>query len=85
MPTNDDGGSGETIGLWVVVPVAIHEAAEAFAKCYAEEGAEEICAAVLHDLAELRAGRRAQRLRWVWGWVIGVGGPRGGGAGTEGA
>ena len=89
MPHAHDGGNAggapATITLWVVVPVTIHEAAEGFAKCYADEGGEEVCAAVLHDLAALRAGRRGLRLSWLLGWLVCEGWPRDGAAGTEGA
>ena len=85
MPRDDGRGK---ITLWVEVPVSAHEAAEAFAKCYADEGAEELCAALLLDLAALRAGRRALRLSWVLGWLVCEGWPRvavgAGAAGKEG-
>ena len=81
---HDGGNRAETIGLWVVVPVPVHAAAEAFAKCYAEEGAEELCAAVLHDLAALRAGRRGLRLSWLLGWLVCAGWPREPFAGDDG-
>ena len=81
-----DDGRG-TITGWVVLPLATHEAAEGFAKCYADEGAEEICAALLRDLAALRAGRRGLRLSWLLGWLVCEGWPRAedGAAGKEGA
>ena len=70
MPTNDDGGSGpELITLWVVVPVAVHEAAEHFASAYAKGGAEEICAAVLHGLAEADAGLLTLDANLLGRWV----------------
>ena len=53
---HDGENRPKTITLWVVVTVEIHEAAERLASAYAEEGAEEVCAAVLHGLAEADAG-----------------------------
>ncbi len=64
----------------------MHEAAEAFAKTYADEGLEELLAALALDLAALRAGRRGLRLSWVLGWLVCEGWPRGdAAAGKEGA
>ncbi len=67
MP-HDDGR--ETITLWVEMPAAEHPGAEAFAKVYAEEGLEEILAALALDLAALRAGTRGLRVSWVLGWLV---------------
>ena len=64
--------------MWVVLPATMHEAAEALAKCYADEGAEEVLTAFALDLAALRAGRRGLRLSWVLGWLVCTGWPRGG-------
>jgi hypothetical protein len=72
---HDDGR--ETITLWVEMPAAAHPAAEALAKTYAEEGAEEVLAALALDLAALRAGRRGLRLSWVLGWLVCEPWPRG--------
>jgi hypothetical protein len=70
MSDAHDGGNGpETIALWVVVPVAVHAAAERLASAYAEEGAEEVCAAVLHGLAEAEAGLRTLDERLLGGWI----------------
>ena len=66
----------ETITLWAEVPATAHAAAEALAKCYADEGAEEVLAALALDLAALRAGRRGLRLSWVLGWLVCEGWPR---------
>ena len=89
MPTNDDGGNRpKTITLWVVVTVEIHEAAERLAKAYAEGGAEEVCAAVLHGLAEAEAGAGTLDARLLGGWLCAHPWPRvalGDGAGKEGA
>ncbi len=76
MPRDDGRG---TVTVWVVLPAAAHEAAEAFAKAYADEGLEEIFAALALDLVALRSGRRALRLSWVQGWLVCEGWPRDGG------
>ena len=81
--SHDDGRG--TITVWVVLPAAAHAAAEAFAKAYADEGLEEILAALALDLVALRAGRRALRLSWAQGWLVCEGWPRGGAAGKGGA
>lgn len=79
MATHDDGENRpETITLWVVVPVAVHEAAERLASAYAEEGAEEVCAAVLHGLAEAEAGLPTLDARLLGGWISCHPWPRGG-------
>jgi hypothetical protein len=70
MATHDDGKNRpELITLWVVVPVAVHAAAERLAIAYAEEGAEEVCAAVLHGLAEAEAGAQTLDARLLGGWL----------------
>ena len=81
-----DGGNGPgTITLWIVVPVAVHAAAERLASAYAEEGAEEVCAAVMHGLAEAEAGLHTLDARLLGGWISCHPWPRGGAAGKEGA
>jgi hypothetical protein len=77
---HDDGR--ELITLWV----AVHVAAERLAKCYAEEGAEEVCAAVLHGLAEAEAGAQTLDARLLGGWLCSHPWPREGtdAAGKEG-
>ena len=72
----DHDDARETVTVWVAVPATAHEAAEAFAKSYADEGLEEVLAALALDLAALRAGRRGLRLSWVLGWLVCEGWPR---------
>lgn len=85
--SHDDGR--ETVTVWVVLPRAAHAAAERLAKAYADEGLEEVLAALALDLAALRAGRRGPRLSWVFGWIVCEGWPRvalgDGATGKEGA
>ena len=70
MATHDDEKNRpKTITLWVVVTVEIHEAAERLASGYAEGGAEEVCAAVLHGLAEAAAGAGTLDARLLGGWL----------------
>lgn len=86
MSDAHDGGNGPaTITLWVVVPVAVHAAAERLASAYAEEGAEEVCAAVMHGLAEAEAGAQTLDARLLGGWLCCHPWPRDGAAGKGGA
>jgi hypothetical protein len=86
MPTNDEGNPGpELITLWVVVPVAMHAAAERLASAYAKGGTEEVCAAVVHGLAEAEAGAGTLDARLLGGWLCSHPWPRDGAAGMEGA
>jgi len=82
---HDGENAPETITVWVVLSITEHEAAESFAKCYADEGLEEVFVAFARDLAALRAGRRGFELSWVLGWLVCHPWPRDGAAGTEGA
>ena len=66
---NDGGNGPETITLWVVVPVAVHAAAERLASAYAKGGTEEVCAAVVHGLAEAEAGAQTFDARTFGGWI----------------
>ena len=66
---NDGGNRPETITLWEVVPVAVHAAAERLASAYAKGGTEEVCAAVVHGLAEAEAGARTLDARTLGGWL----------------
>ena len=75
MPHDD---AGKVITVWVGVPAAAHEAAEALAKTHAGEGLEEVLAAFALDLADLRAGKGGLRLSWVLGWLVCADWPRGG-------
>ena len=82
---HDDGR--ETVTVWVVLPVAVHAAAERLAKAYAEGGAEEVGAAFFRGLAEAEAGLLTLDARLLGGWISCHPWPRGGGgaAGKEGA
>ena len=80
---HDGENAPETITLWVVVPVPVHAAAERLAKVYAEEGAEEVCAAVLHGLAEAEAGALTLDARLLGGWLACHPWPRDGATGKE--
>ena len=71
-----DDGRG-FITLWIVLPVAVHEAAERLAKAYAEEGAEEVGAAIFHGLAEAEAGAGTLDARLLGGWLCSHPWPRG--------
>lgn len=64
--SNDDGR--ETITLWVVLPVAVHAAAERVAKSYAPSGLEGVLAAFASDVAKSdeEPGEWSQNLAAVW-------------------
>jgi hypothetical protein len=71
MATNDDGREAkpETIGFWVVVPVAEHAAAERLAKLYAVEGLEEVGAAFVGVMAEAADRPGSPRVAWLNRWL----------------
>jgi len=87
MPTNNYDGkqAPELITLWVVVPVAMLAAAERLASAYAKGGTEEVCAALVHGLAEAEAGAGTLDARLLGGWLCSHPWPRDGATGTEGA
>lgn len=79
MAPTDDGGNGpETITLWVVLPVAVHAAAERLASAYAEGGTEEVLAAFAALMAEAEARPDSWRVHLVNAWLTSHPWPRGG-------
>jgi hypothetical protein len=73
------------ITLWVVVPVAEHEAAERLAKLYAVEGLEEVGAAFVGVMAEAADRPDSPRVAWLNRWLTSHPWPRDGAAGKGGA
>jgi hypothetical protein len=80
---NDDGKHGpELVTLWVVVPEAERCEAERWVKAFAEGGLEEVLAAFVHLLAEVRERPYSVPGGWVSAWLASHPWPR---SGTEGA